>query len=74
MRHALRTVTVLAGAGMILIGGMFVGLELLKDRMGRGAPSVVRCAVFALVVAGGVALIWKSAAIARRLADDFDDE
>ena len=73
MRHAVRSVLVLIAVGMILLGWVFVALELFKYRMGHGPLVVWRCVVFLLVAAAGVVLAWKSGAIAREIADHFDE-
>jgi len=73
MRHAVRTVLVLVAAGMILIAGMFLGLEVMKGRTGHGTPSVLLCVLYGVLVLVGAALIWKSNTIAGRLTDDFDE-
>lgn len=72
MRHAVRTVIILVAAGMILIAVMFVGLELLKGRAGRGALSAWHWVLSALLVVAGIVLVWKSNALAQTLTDDFD--
>lgn len=73
MRHAVRTVLLLIAAGIILIAGMFLGLEIAKGRMGHGTPSVWLCILYAILVLAGVGLVWKSNAIAAHLTDDFDE-
>jgi hypothetical protein len=73
MRHALRTVFVLIASGMILIGAMFIGLELMKGRMGRGTLSPWHCVAFSLLILAGIALIWKSDLLARHFSDDIDE-
>ena len=73
MRRAVRTVIALAAAGMIVVDRMFLGLELLKQRTGGGAPGIGRCIAFSILTLAGLVLMWKSSAIAKRLTEDYDE-
>lgn len=67
----------LVAAGLILIGGMLLGLELLDHRLRQAELSAFKVGLHAVLLLGGLILLAASARLAARIAggdeDDGDD-
>ena len=73
MNRAVRTVIRLVAAGLMVIGGMVIGLEFMRDRVKHAQLSVGQCVLGGLLIVAGVVLFWASSRLAERLADDFEE-
>ena len=62
----------LVAAGMMVIGGLNVLLELAHQRLHHGELSV-SCVLHGLLCLAGLVLLTRSGALARRWTEDFDD-
>jgi len=63
----------LVAAGMILIGGLNAGLEIVSGLAGKGDASVWRGALHGALGLAGLVLLLRSSTIARRLTEDSDE-
>lgn len=73
MKRAIRTVIRLIAAGAIVIGGMDCSLEIAHHWKHFKEVSLWVCIINFLVIVAGVILFAASAALAEKLADDFDE-
>jgi hypothetical protein len=72
-RQAARLVLWLTSAGLILIGGLDVALEFLRQHVKGGALDLPKIILNALVFLAGVALLLLTGRLAQKLADYFDE-
>ncbi len=73
MKRAVRTSIRLVAAGFMVIGGMVLGLEFMRDRVKHAEASVGQYVLGAVLIVAGVVLYWASSRLAERLADDFEE-
>ena len=73
MKRAIRTVIRLIAAGAMVIGGMDCGLEFARHWKHVGRVNLWVCIINFLVIVAGIVLYARSAAIAERLAEDFEE-
>jgi len=62
----------LAATGMLLIGGMMIGLELLNHRAHGAEISAVKVALYSLILIAGAVLFIASPRFAARLTGEED--
>jgi hypothetical protein len=73
LTRAVRLVLWLIAASMIVLGALFIGLELAKHQLHKTEISVWRCLVWSVPMLLGAVLFVKGTALARRLTDDFEE-
>jgi hypothetical protein len=73
MKHAIRMVLWLIAAGLIVIGGLNVTLELTRHWLRQTSLSAWFCLLWVVFIVLGVILFVKASALASRLTDDFDE-
>jgi drug/metabolite transporter superfamily protein YnfA len=73
MKHAIRMVLWLIAAGLIVIGGLNVTLELTRHWLRQTSLSVWFCLLWAVFIVLGVILFLKASALAGRVTDDFEE-
>ena len=73
MRRAVRSVLRLVAAGLIVVGGMTIGLEVLRQRAPEEGFHWLSAVLGAVAVLAGVALFVFSKSLAEQLTDDFDE-
>lgn len=74
MKRAIRTVLWLVAAGLIVIDGLNMTLELTRHWLRQTNLSIWFCLLWAILIVLGVVLFLKASTLASRLTDDFDDE
>jgi hypothetical protein len=72
MKRAVQMVLRLIAAGLMVIGGLNLLLQFAGRRKGL-APNLWVCLLWGVLIALGVALFAKAAALASQLTDDFDE-
>ena len=73
MKRAVRMVIRLIAAGIIVVSGMNVGLEYVRQRLSDVEVGWVRVCLGVLGVALGGALFAASNKLAGRMTDDIDE-
>ena len=63
----------LIAAGLIVIGGLNVTLELTRHWLRQTSLSAWFCLLWVVFIVLGVILFVKASALASRLTDDFDE-
>jgi hypothetical protein len=66
--------TRLAGFGLVTVGGFLVFSNLAAFLVRKPVQKPLLLALEVVVLFAGVAVLWKSRTIARRLVNDLDDE
>jgi uncharacterized membrane protein HdeD (DUF308 family) len=74
MKRAVCMVIRLIAAGIIVVSGMNVGLEYVRHRMQGAETEWLRVSLGTFGVVLGIALLFASAPLARRMTDDIDEE
>ena len=73
MKRAVRMVIRLIATGIALVGGMNVGLEVVRHRMQGVDFNLWRVCLGGLGVVLGLVLFAISSALAQRLTDDIEE-
>ena len=73
MKRAVRMILRLIAAGILIVGAMTMGLQLMLQLKHRGEPSMTRVLLGGLGVVLGLVLFAASSSLAERLTDDFDE-
>jgi hypothetical protein len=73
MRRSVRVVILLLAAGLLVLGGMEIGLEVVRHRLQDAEINLWRCGVGAALSALAVLLAAGSARLAQKLTDDFEE-
>jgi hypothetical protein len=73
MKRTVRAVVRLIASGLLVLGGMELGVEWLRNHLGKGPPSLGNCITGAVLLALGIVLFATSGRLADRWSDDFDE-
>ncbi len=74
MRRAVRMVLRLAAAGIVLLGGMGIGLEMVRHRMQGAGLNWWKSGLSLLAILAGLFLFLASSSLAEQLTDDVEDD